>query len=205
MSSSRCGRKLSFPASVKTEDSEYLLLHSTKEKLQAGLMCSDFLSPSFGCFLRVLAPGVSPGFVASAVLNRIRGFRDFNSVNLYEQQLVFISSFVVSMFDVLHTVINSVYVQNLPTEQANSCHRFFSRCYDPYTHGCKARPLTTVGRTSWSVIIIIINATSSVFALCVLTWRYVSLAALVGACASRSMSWCSTEASTAAGTAFPNR
>ena len=64
-------------------------------------MCSDFLSPSFGCLLRVLAPGVSPGFVASAVLNRIRGFRDFNSVNLYEQQLVFLSSFVVSMFDVL--------------------------------------------------------------------------------------------------------
>ena len=34
-------------------------------------------------------PGVSPGFLASVVLHRIRGFRDFNSVNLYQQQLVF--------------------------------------------------------------------------------------------------------------------
>ena len=56
MSSSKCGRNLSFPASVKTEDSEYLLFHFTKEKLQDGLMCSDYLSPFFGCPLRVLAP-----------------------------------------------------------------------------------------------------------------------------------------------------
>ena len=41
---------------MKTEDNEYFLLHSTKEKLQAGLMCSDYLSPSFGCPLRVLIP-----------------------------------------------------------------------------------------------------------------------------------------------------
>ena len=60
------------------------------------------------------------------------------------------------MFDVLHTVINSVYVQNLPTEQAASVVTDFSWGYDPYTHACKARPPTTVGRTSLSVIIIII-------------------------------------------------
>ena len=66
----------------KTEDSEYLLQHPTKEKLQAGLMCSDYLSLSFGCSLLVLAPGVSSGFMASAALNRIRGFRDLNSVIL---------------------------------------------------------------------------------------------------------------------------
>ena len=33
--------------------------------------------------------------------------------------------------------------------------QIFSRGYDPYTHACKARPLTTVGRTSLSVIIIL--------------------------------------------------
>ena len=120
MSSSRCGRNWSFPASAKIEDIKYLFLHSTKEKLQAEPMCSEYLYPSFGCPLRVLAPGVSSGLLASAVLNRIRGFRDLNSENLYQQQLVFLSSFVFSMFDVLHTVINSVYVQNLPTEQATS-------------------------------------------------------------------------------------
>ena len=119
-------------------------------------MCSDYSSPSFGWPLRVLAPGVSPGFLPSVVLNRIRGFRDFNSENLYQQQPVFLSSYVFSIFDVLHTVINSVYVQNLPTEQATSVVTFFSQGYDTYTHTCKARPLTTVGRTSLSVIIIII-------------------------------------------------
>ena len=65
-------------------------------------MCSGCLSPSFSCLLRVLSPG------------------DFNLVNLCQQQPVFLSSFVFSMFDVLHTAINSVYVQNLPTVQATS-------------------------------------------------------------------------------------
>ena len=55
-------------------------------------------------------------------------------------------------FDVLHTVINSVYVQTLPTEQATSVVTdFFSRGHDPFAHACKARPLTIVGRTSLSV------------------------------------------------------
>ena len=127
-------------------------------------MCSDCLSLSFGCPLLVLAPGVSPAFLASAVLNRIRGFRDFNSVTLYQQQPVFLSSFFFSLFDVLHTVINSVYVQNLSTEQATLVVTdSFSWGYDPYTHACKARPLTTVGRTSLSVIIIIIIISAVLF------------------------------------------
>ena len=91
-----------------------------RRKLQAGLMCSDYLSPSFGWLLRVLATGISPGFLASVVLSRTRGFRDLNSVNLYQQQPVFLSSYVFYMFDVLHTVINSENVQNLTTEQATS-------------------------------------------------------------------------------------
>ena len=83
-------------------------------------MCSEYVSLSFGCLVCVLGPAVSLGFLASAVLNRIRGFRDFYSVNLYQQQLVFLSSYVFSIFDVLHNIIKSVYVQNLPTEQAIS-------------------------------------------------------------------------------------
>ena len=56
------------------------------------------------------------------------------------------------MFDVLHTVINSVYVQTLPTEQATSVVTdFFSRGHCPFAHACKARPPPTVGRTSLSV------------------------------------------------------
>ena len=62
------------------------------------------------------------------------------------------------MFDVLHTVINSVYVQTLPTEQATSVVTdFFSRGHDPFAHVCKARPLNIVGRTSLSVIVIVIG------------------------------------------------
>ena len=41
----------------------------------------------------------------------------------------------------------------LPTEQAAPGLTDFSRCCDPYTQACKARPLTTVGRTSLSGII----------------------------------------------------
>ena len=91
-------------------------------------MCSDYLFPSFGWpFACPGPPGVSPGFLASFVLTRIRGFRDLNSENLYQQQPVFLSSNVFSMFDVLHTVVNSVYVQTLPTEQATSVVTDFTR------------------------------------------------------------------------------
>ena len=48
-----------------------------------------------------------------------------------------------------HCHFNRVQVQALPTEQAAPVLTdSFSRGYDPYTHACKARPLTTVGRTS---------------------------------------------------------
>ena len=51
---------------------------------------------------------------------------------------------------------NCVQVQTLPTEQAApALTDSFSRSSDPYTHACKARPLTTVGRASLSVIVII--------------------------------------------------
>ena len=61
------------------------------------------------------------------------------------------------MFDVLHTVINSVYVQTLPTEQATSVVTdFFSRGHDPFAHACEARPLTIVGRTFFECVIVIV-------------------------------------------------
>ena len=43
------------------------------------------------------------------------------------------------MSDVLHTVINSVYVQTLPTEQPTSVVTFFSRRHDPFTHACQGQ------------------------------------------------------------------
>ena len=56
-----------------------------------------------------------------------------------------------------HCHFNRVQVQALPTEQAAPVLTdSLSQGYDPYTHACKARPLTTVGRTSLSVIIIIV-------------------------------------------------
>ena len=49
---------------------------------------------------------------------------------------------------------NCVQVQTLPKEQATpALTDSFSRGYDPYTHACKARPPTIVGRTSLSVIV----------------------------------------------------
>ena len=52
---------------------------------------------------------------------------------------------------------NCVQVQALPTEQAApALTDSFSRGYDPYTYACKARPLTPVGRTSLSLIVIVI-------------------------------------------------
>ena len=114
--------KVSFAASVKTEDSEYLLQHPTKEKIQAGPMCSDYLSLSFGCPLLVLAPGVSPGFLASAVLieqNPRIPRLEFSEFVPATACCYFILSRFSLMFDAPHTVI-SVYVQNLPTEQATS-------------------------------------------------------------------------------------
>ena len=56
-----------------------------------------------------------------------------------------------------------VQVQTLPTEEAApALTDSFSLGYDPYTHACKARPPTTVGRTSLSVIVIAEHAPSLV-------------------------------------------
>ena len=84
-------------------------------------MCSDYLSLSFGCPLLVLASGVFPGFLASEVLNRIRGFRDLHSVNLQQQQPAFISSRRVFLLCSMNCTLSStVCTCNLPTEQATS-------------------------------------------------------------------------------------
>ena len=120
-------------------------------------MYCDYLSPSFGYPFCVLAPGLSPAFLASAVLNTIRGFRDFNSVNLFQQQPVFLCLLFSSPYSMYCTLSST---QCVCAKLANrachvSCNRFFSWGYDPYTHACKARPLTTFGRTSLSVVIII--------------------------------------------------
>ena len=73
--------------------------------------------------------------------------------------MVILSHRVSLMFDVLHTVINSVRVQTLPTSVLTD---FFSRGHDPFAHACEARPLTIVGRTS-------LNVSVSVAALLVLS------------------------------------
>ena len=52
-----------------------------------------------------------------------------------------------------------VQVQTLPTAQVTpALTDSFSWAYDPYTHACKARPLTTAGWTSFSVIVIVHDA-----------------------------------------------
>ena len=57
--------------------------------------------------------------------------------------------------DALHTVA-CVQVQTLPTAQDTPVLTdSLSRGNDPYTHACKARPLSTDGWTSLSVIVIV--------------------------------------------------
>ena len=140
-----------------TEDIEYLLQHPTKDKLQSGLMCFDYLSLSFGCPPLVLAPCVFPDF-RGVEQNPMIPRLEFSEFVTAAACVYFIPSRFSLTFDVLHTVINSVYVQLANRASHLSCNRFFSCGYDPYTHACKARALTTVGRTSLSVIIIIIHA-----------------------------------------------
>merc|ERR1712136_49007 len=65
----------------------------------------------------------------------------------------------VSHGDQLHFTLspNCVHVQTLPIAQDTPVQTdSFSRLYDPYTHACKARPLSTDGWTSPSVIVIVI-------------------------------------------------
>ena len=89
-----------------------------------------------------------------------------SSDNLYQQQPVFLSTACVSFSHLLlhairrtaHCQFNRVQVQALPTEQAAPVLTdFFRGVMTPTLTPGKARPLTTVGRTSLSVIIIIIR------------------------------------------------
>ena len=129
------GRDWTCPVSAKIEDIEYLLLQSLKGgNQQAGLMSSDTCLPSFVACLRVLAPRfLLVSWFPSLCCTDSEDSSEFNSENLYQQQPVFLGS----------------------TSLANrasrtSSDRFFSRGYDPFTHACKVRPLTTVGSSSSS-------------------------------------------------------
>ena len=78
-----------------------------------------------------------------------------NSVQLRLCFLFFSHSHRESTYCTL--LFNCVQVQTLPTAQVTlALTDFFSWDYDPYTHACEARPLTTVGWISLSVIVIVI-------------------------------------------------
>ena len=80
-----------------------------------------------------------------------------NSVNLFQQQLVFDSFFRDFVFDVTahcHQQCASAHLAN--SASPISFNRLFSWGHDPITHACKARPLTVVGWTSLSVIVVVI-------------------------------------------------
>ena len=127
-------------------------------------MSSDTCLSSFGARLFVLAPPVPlvpwfPSLCCTESEDSIDG----------EVILGFITATPVLPFSAFRRIFshrdpmyctlsfNRVQVQTLPTEQAALVPTdSFSRGYDPYTHACKARPLMTVGRTSLSVIVIVI-------------------------------------------------
>ena len=142
------------PVSTKTEEKiRTTKLDSRKvESDQGGLMSSVFATrfTPLSCCL----PGSSwialTGFDA---LHRIRGFQRFEFREFIPATacVYFIPSCFCLMFDVLHTVINSVYVQTLSTEQGTSVLKDFFASHDPFAHACKAGPLTIVGRISLSV------------------------------------------------------
>ena len=105
---------------------------------------------SSGCPVVFLDPPWPP-FVA---LHRIRGFQRLEFRNFIPATAcVFLVPTCFSLtFDVLHSVINSVWVQTLPTAQATPASPdSFSRGHEAFAHACKVRPLTNVGWTSLSV------------------------------------------------------
>ena len=143
------------PVSTKIEEKiRTTKLDSRKvESDQGGLMSYGTyhtLPPAFCCL-----PGSSwIPLTPFDALHRIRGFQRFEFREFIPATacVYFIPSCFSLMFDVLLTVINSVYVQTFPTEQATPAFTdSFSRGHDPFAHACKARPLTIVGRTSLSV------------------------------------------------------
>ena len=82
-----------------------------------------------------------------------------NSETSFQVRRFFFSATRISHRDPMYCSLsfNSVLVQTLPTEQVTpALTDSSSRGHDPYTHACKARPLTTVGWTSLSVIVIVI-------------------------------------------------
>ena len=82
-------------------------------------------------------------------LHRIRGFQrlEFREGIPAASCVYFIPSCFFSLCSMhIHTVINSVYVETLPTEQATpALTDSFSRGHDPFALACKARSLTSVG------------------------------------------------------------
>ena len=92
---------------------------------------------------------------------------ELNSENSLQLRLCFLfSSSRVSHRDPMYCTLsfNCVQVQTLPTAQATlALTDSFSRRCDPDTHACKARPPTTVGWTSLSVIVIVIVLLSTRF------------------------------------------
>ena len=70
-----------------------------------------------------------------------------NSVNLSQQQPVFLL-FVIDVIAHCHQQCASTHLAN--SASPISFNRLFSWGYDPFTHACKARPLTDVGWTSVS-------------------------------------------------------
>ena len=150
----RCGRNWSFPASVKIEGSEYLLLHSTKDKIYRSDWCALTICflPSVG-LLRVLALRCFSWFL---------GFRCVKQnpriPRLELREIVQATACVSFFLCFLHVRCTAHFRQqcvhaNLANRPSHISCNSFSKSYDrPVRPG----PLTTVGRTSLSVIIIII-------------------------------------------------
>ena len=130
------------PDAIKTESENFASPIPIQESpTWVGLMsCSACHTLPLVVFLAFLVP-------LRWVAQNLRTQRFSNSVNLYQQQLVFDSFLLAFVFDFhKHTVINSVQVHILPTVQLPSALTdSFSWGHDPFTHACKARPLTIVG------------------------------------------------------------
>ena len=76
------------------------------------------------------------------------------------------------MFDVLHTVINSVYVQTSPAEQATSVVTDYFAGHDPFAHACEARANDCWTDFSECVIVMslqLLEETLAVLSLCKLS------------------------------------
>ena len=103
-------------------------------------------------------PGFSwfPGSLRCVAQNlRISIVKIFNSVNSLH--------FLIATRCTAHCHFNRVQVLALSTEQAAPVLTdSFSRGHDPFTHACKARPLTDVDWTFLSVIVILIVFNSHV-------------------------------------------